>query len=117
DAVDETLVGEIPTGAAFQARFGNPYAVIHRADVHLSLLEGVRAQSGVEVITSTRVERFEQDANDVVVFDARGAVHRGIALVGCAGVKSAVRAQTVGDAVRVYGHVVYLAVVDAADFP
>ena len=33
DAVDETLVGEIPTGAAFQARFANPYAVIHRADL------------------------------------------------------------------------------------
>jgi len=54
DAVDETLVGEIPTGPEFQARFANPYAVIHRADVHLSLLEGVRAQPGVEVITSTR---------------------------------------------------------------
>jgi len=69
DAVDETLVGEIPTGAEFQARFGNPYAVIHRADVHLSLLEGVRAQPGVEVITSTRVERFEEDGRGVVVFD------------------------------------------------
>src|SRR3954447_12405898 len=63
DAVDDTLVGEIPTGAAFRARFANPYAVIHRADVHLSLLEGVRAQPGIEVITSTRVERFEQDAD------------------------------------------------------
>ena len=42
DALDETLVGRIPTGAAFQQRFGNPYAVIHRADVHNSLLEGAR---------------------------------------------------------------------------
>src|SRR6187397_2257338 len=105
DAVDETLVGEIPTGAAFQARFANPYAVIHRADVHLSLLEGVRAQPEVEVITSTRVARFEEDEHGVVVFDAGGGRHRGIALVGCDGVKSAVRAQTVR------------AVVDAADFP
>jgi salicylate hydroxylase len=117
DAVDETLVGEIPTGAAFRARFANPYAVIHRADVHLSLLEGVRAQPGVEVITSTRVARFEDDGDGVVVIDAGGGRHRGIALVGCDGVKSAVRAQTVGDDVRVSGHVVYRAVVDAADFP
>jgi len=117
DAVDETLVGEIPTGPEFQARFGNPYAVIHRADVHLSLLEGVRAQAGVEVITSTRVLGFEEDAQGVVVLDAGGGRHRGIALVGCDGVKSAVRAQTVGDDVRVSGHVVYRAVVDAADFP
>src|SRR6059058_5775412 len=31
DAVDESLVGEIPTGDAFRQRFANPYAVIHRA--------------------------------------------------------------------------------------
>jgi len=117
DAVDDTVVGEIPTGAVFRARFANPYAVIHRADVHLSLLEGVRAQPGVEVITSTRVARFEEVEHGVVVFDAGGGRHRGIALVGCDGVKSAVRAQTVGDDVRVSGHVVYRAVVDAADFP
>ena len=117
DAVDESLVAEIATGAAFRARFGNPYAVIHRADVHLSLLEGVRAQAGVEVLTSTRVVGFEAEPDGVVVFDASGAAHRGIALVGCDGVKSAVRAQSVGDDVRVSGHVVYRAVVDAADFP
>src|SRR5215475_11962090 len=39
DAIDETRVARIETGAAFRARFGNPYAVIHRADVHKSLLE------------------------------------------------------------------------------
>ncbi len=71
DAVDESLVGEIPTGAAFRARFANPYAVIHRADVHLSLLEGVRAQDDVELLTSTRVVRFEQDAHGVSVLDRR----------------------------------------------
>src|SRR5439155_7849730 len=117
DAVDESVVAEVPTGDEFRARFGNPYAVIHRADVHLSLLEGVRAQPGVEVLTSTRVVGFEPKGDGVVVFDAEGAAHRGVALVGCDGVKSAVRAQTVGDDVRVSGHVVYRAVVDAADFP
>jgi salicylate hydroxylase len=117
DAVDESLVGEIPTGTAFRERFANPYAVIHRADVHLSLLEGVRAQPGVELLTSTRVVRFDQDAHGVSVFDADGGVHRGNALVACDGVKSAVRAQTVGDAVRVSGHVVYRAVVAKDEFP
>ena len=117
DAVDESVVADVPTGDAFRARFGNPYAVIHRADVHLSLLEGVRAQPGVEVLTSTRVARFEDEGDRVAVFDAEGGVHRGAALVGADGVKSAVRAQTVGDDVRVSGHVVYRAVVDVADFP
>jgi len=117
DAIDESIVAEVPTGEAFRARFGNPYAVIHRADVNRALLEGVRRQDGVELLTSTRVVGFEATADGVVVCDARGARHAGAALVGCDGVKSAVRAQTVGDDVRVSGHVVYRAVVDVADFP
>ena len=117
DALDETLVGRIPTGEAFRRRFGNPYAVIHRADVHLSLLEGALASGRVELLTSTTVTRAEQDDTGVTVHDARGGVHRGQALVGADGVKSAVRRQYVGDEARVSGHVVYRAVVDRQDFP
>ena len=120
DALDESLVGRIPTGAAFRERFGNPYAVIHRADVHLSLLEGARETGRVEVLTSTTVERVEQDDrgdHSVTVIDTRGQRHRGQLLIGADGVKSAVRRQYVGDAARVSGHVVYRAVVDRQDFP
>jgi len=117
DALDETLVGRIPTGAAFRQRFGNPYAVIHRADVHLSLLEGAQASDRIEVCTSTTVASVEQDADGVTVVDAQGGQHRGVALIGADGVKSAVRRQCVGDAARVSGHVVYRAVVDKQDFP
>ena len=117
DALDETLVGRIPTGDAFRQRFGNPYAVIHRADVHMSLLEGAQESGRIEVLTSTQVTRVEQDANSVTVFDQNGAAHHGVALIGADGVKSAVRQQYVGDAARVSGHVVYRAVVDKKDFP
>ena len=117
DALDETLVGRIPTGEAFRQRFGNPYAVIHRADVHGSLLEGARASERIEVLTATTVQRVEQDDEGVTVFDAQGRTHRGIALIGADGVKSAVRRQYVGDEARVSGHVVYRAVVEKSDFP
>ena len=117
DALDETCVGRIPTGAAFRQRFGNPYAVIHRADVHGSLLEGAQATGRIEVATATTVASVEQDASGVTVIDAKGGRHRGAALIGADGVKSAVRAQYVGDAARVSGHVVYRAVVDKKDFP
>ncbi len=117
DALDEYQVGRIPTGEAFRQRFGNPYAVIHRADAHGSLLEGVQASGQIEFLTSTRVERIEQDADGVTVRDQRGTAHRGVALIGADGVKSVVRQQFVGDEARVTGHVVYRAVVDRADFP
>jgi salicylate hydroxylase len=117
DAIDETLVGRIETGEAFRERFGNPYAVIHRVDVHLSLLEGAQETGRVAFLTSTRVERVEQDADGVTVFDQHGNAHRGVALIGADGVRSVVRQQFVGDPARVTGHVVYRAVVDKQDFP
>ncbi|HEV8691210.1 MAG TPA: 3-hydroxybenzoate 6-monooxygenase [Ideonella sp.] len=117
DALDETLVGRIPTGEAFRERFGNPYAVIHRADVHRSLLDGAQATDRIQVVTSCCAQRIEQDDAGVTVHDTKGRVHRGLFLVGADGVKSAVRRQFVGDEARVSGHVVYRAVVDKKDFP
>ncbi len=117
DALDETLVGRIPTGEAFRKRFGNPYAVIHRVDIHSSLLEGAVETGRISFQTSTRIERVEQDDNGVVAWDQNGKAHRGLALIGADGGKSVVRAQYVGDPPRVTGHVVYRAVVDKKDFP
>jgi len=117
DALDEYQVGHIPTGEAFLKRFGNPYAVIHRADAHMALLDGAKASDRIEVATGTQVQRVEQDDEGVTVFDSHGGQHRGVALIGADGVKSAVRRQYVGDEARVSGHVVYRAVVDKKDFP
>ncbi|MGA8784949.1 MAG: 3-hydroxybenzoate 6-monooxygenase [Polaromonas sp.] len=117
DAIDGSLVGRIPTGEAFRKRFGNPYAVIHRVDVHKSLLEGAQETGKVEFLTSTRVERIEQDEQSVTVHDQHGNAHKGVALIGADGVKSVVREQFVGDPAHVTGHVVYRAVIDKKDFP
>jgi 3-hydroxybenzoate 6-monooxygenase len=117
DAVDGKPVAEIPLGQAFRKRFGNPYAVTHRADIHTSLLEGVQATDRIEFVTSTQVVDVEQTARGVAALDAEGRVHHGVALVGCDGGRSAVRGKLVGDPPRISGHVVYRAVVDAQDFP
>ena len=117
DAIDERCVGRIPTGEAFRRRFGNPYAVIHRADIHGALLEGAQRAGRIEIATGTTVQRVEAQGDGVAVHDGRGGVHHGVALIGADGVKSAVRRQFVGDAARVSGHVVYRAVVDRQDFP
>jgi len=117
DAIDEYQVGKIPTDENFRKRFGNPYAVIHRVDVHLSLLEGAQETGQVEFQTSTRIERVEQDADSVTIYDQHGNAYKGQALIGADGVKSVVRQQYVGDPARVTGHVVYRAVVDKKDFP
>ncbi len=117
DALDEYQVGKIPTDEVFRKRFGNPYAVIHRQDIHNSLLEGAQETGKVEFITSTRVERVEQTDDTVTVHRTNGKSYTGQALIGADGGKSVVRAQYVNDPPRVTGHVVYRAVVEKKDFP
>lgn len=118
DAMDGHRVAAIELREAFRKRFGNPYAVIHRADIHGALFEAVQARTEqIEFLTSTRVTRVEQDDGGVTLTDAAGGKHRGQAVIGCDGVRSAVRQQYVDDRIRVSGHVVYRAVIPAADFP
>ncbi len=117
DALDESEVANLPVGDAFRRRFGNPYAVIHRADVHRSLVEGVEATERIAFVTATKLVGFDEVDDGVVAIDADGIRHEGCALIGCDGVRSVVRERLVGDPVRVSGHVVYRAVVDADAFP
>jgi salicylate hydroxylase len=117
DAIDEYQVGKIPTGEAFRQRFGNPYAVIHRADIHTSLLEGAEETSQIEFHTNTRVTRIEQDDNGITIYDQTGKSFKGSALIAADGLRSVVRQTYVNDEARVTGHVVYRAVVDKEDFP
>ena len=117
DALDESLVAEVPLGEPFRERFRNPYAVIHRADIHLSVYEEVQLARNVTFHTSTRIAAVDMDERGVRVTDTRGNVLEGSALIGADGVKSVVRAYLVGDAHRVSGHVVYRGVVPRERMP
>lgn len=117
DALDEYQVGRIETDEHFIKRFGNPYAVIHRADIHGSLVEGAQEIGDIEIITDCRIVSVDQDADSVTVVDHKGNTYIGQVLIGADGVKSVVREKYVGDPALVTGHVVYRAVVPKAEFP
>ena len=91
DALDGYQIGKIPTDENFRQRFGNPYAVIHRADVHMSLVEGARESGQVEIFTNTRIDQIEQTDSSVTVQAADGRRFQGLALIAADGVKSVVR--------------------------
>ncbi|MEZ2719871.1 3-hydroxybenzoate 6-monooxygenase [Paenalcaligenes hominis] len=117
DAISTEPIAEVDVGAPYRERFGNPYAVIHRADIHLSILEAVQNHPNITFRTSTEVRDVYQDESGVVAIDQHGKQHHAAALIGCDGVRSVVRAKTLGDEVRVTGHVVYRAVVDVENMP
>jgi len=117
DAIDATEVVRVETGDRFREKFGGPYAVIHRADIHLSILEAVQDNPLITFKTSTHVDDVKINTDGVQVKDTNGQVYKADALVGCDGVKSVVRAKTIGAQHRVTGHVVYRAVVERDNMP
>lgn len=117
DAVDNTEVVRIETGQAFRDRFNGPYAVIHRADIHGAILEGVRHDPLITFRTSTQIQSFEQGDGYAEVRDTEGNVYRADMVIGCDGVKSVVRQSLIDDPARVTGHVVYRAVVERGNMP
>jgi len=117
DAVDGCEVISVPLGEAFRKRFGNPYAVTHRADIHKSILEEAELTPLITVHTSVRVADLAVSNDGVRVTDLNGKTYRGDAVIGCDGIKSVIRDRLVGDQARVSGHVVYRAVVPSENMP
>jgi salicylate hydroxylase len=117
DALDASEVARIDVGEPYRQRFGNPYAVIHRADIHLSIFEAVQRDPLIQFRTNTQVRSLAQDETGVTVTDQHGERYRADAVIGCDGVKSAIRQTLIGDEHHVTGHVVYRAVVDVQNMP
>ena len=117
DAVDGSEVGSFPVGQAFRDRFNNPYAVIHRADIHTTILEGAQGSDLIQVETSTKVVSVSQDDAGVTAVDQRGRVFKADALIAADGVRSVIREMMFNDPPRISGHVVYRAVVPVEEMP
>src|SRR5882724_982393 len=65
DAVDGSEIARVPVGEDFRRRFHNPYAVIHRADIHLSIYEEVQLAPAIRVHTSSRITRVDLEPQRV----------------------------------------------------
>jgi salicylate hydroxylase len=86
----------VPLGDDAQARYGAPYWVIHRADLHGALLAAVRGNPDIELRLGARVQDLAIHLNGVTVqVDMAGSIgdEHGIALVGADGLWSTVRAR------------------------
>lgn len=118
DAVHGFEVARVPLGAGFEKRFGQPYGVIHRADLHAVLLDALKAQPTAELLTERDVEGFEQDARGVTLRLKDGATARGRALIGADGLWSRIRQQVIGDGKPIVsGHIAYRAVLPMEEVP
>src|SRR5215813_12833314 len=67
DAVTGALVTRIPLSEAFTARFGEPYAVTHRADIHGVFLRACQQSNLISLENNSRVDEFTDNGDTVTV--------------------------------------------------
>lgn len=118
DALTGEEIAHIDLGDAFRARFKNPYAVVHRGDLHGVLLRSCREHPNIELKVSSEVLSYDQDGASVTARLASGDAVAGSLLVGADGLWSNVRRQLVGDGPpRVSGHTTYRSVIPTEEMP
>ncbi|MBL6457256.1 3-hydroxybenzoate 6-monooxygenase [Belnapia sp. T6] len=118
DAMGGEEITHIDLGEGFRRRFGNPYAVIHRGDLHGVFLRACQDSPLVELRTASAVAGYEQDGATVTALLAGGGRIAGAALIGADGLWSRIRAQLVGDGPpRVSGHTTYRSVIPTERMP
>jgi len=78
-------------GEESMSRYGVPYLMMHRADLHSMLLEAVRGIKPGACMVASRAAGFEQDAEGVTLILEDGRRIRGDVLVGADGLHSATR--------------------------
>jgi len=118
DAVNGEPIATIPLEEEFRKRFRNPYAVVHRADLHGVLLDACRSSELIELRTSHSVTKYRQDGDSVQVHCHNRKPLQGCALIGADGLRSNIRQQLVGDGdPRVSGHTTYRSVIPTGQMP
>jgi 2-polyprenyl-6-methoxyphenol hydroxylase-like FAD-dependent oxidoreductase len=118
DAIADGEITHIDLGDKFRARFGNPYAVVHRGDLHGVLLKACNDHALIDLRTHSEVTGYDQDGSSVTARLADGTTVKGRALIGADGLWSNVRGQVAGDgAPRVSGHTTYRSVIPLEQMP
>lgn len=118
DAAQGRVLGQMRLGADIGRRHGQPYACLHRADLHALLLQAAQAQHGVDWRLATRLTAVIERSDTVKLTLDDGATLVGPALVGCDGLWSRVR-HAVADTLPPVptGHVAYRGLVAASQLP
>ena len=118
DAMTGEEIIHIPLDEPFRKRFGNPYAVVHRGDLHGVLLKACEASDRIGLRVNSEVLDYEQDGVTVTAKIASGENVVGCALIGADGLRSNIRQRLVGDGEpRVSGHSTYRSVIPTEAMP
>ncbi|OKO86282.1 salicylate hydroxylase [Bradyrhizobium sp. NAS80.1] len=118
DAVSGREIFHVPVKSdRFVERFGNPWATMHRNDLHNVMLTAARQSYLIELHTGCEVTGYDQSGAQVTAKTAAGDEFTGAALVAADGMWSNVRRQMIGDELNALGHTAYRALIPSDHIP
>jgi salicylate hydroxylase len=98
----------------FEERYGAPYVVIHRSDLHRVLLEGCQ-EAGVTLVNDVLVESVETVNGRGIVHTASGEDYEADVVIGADGLKSTLRPLVANDEPVSSAYVAYRGTVPITD--
>jgi len=118
DALTAEEIAHVDLRDAFRARFGNPYAVVHRGDLHGVFLKACQHHERIDLRVSSEVIGYDQDGSSVTARLASGEGVTGSLLIGADGLWSNIRKQVTADGPPlVSGHTTYRSVIPTDEMP
>lgn len=105
-------------GASCVERYGYPYFMIYRPDLHQALCDAVRQHDPDAIVLGARVARVEETDSQVTAFCADGRSFNGTLMVAADGVHSPLRNQLFGEDIPEFsGCMAWRGVVETAALP
>jgi len=118
DALSGEEITRIPLGENFRARMGNPYAVVHRGELHAVFLKACIDSDLIELRTNAGVVGYDQDGTSASALLQDGSHETGAVVIGADGLWSKIRRQMLQDGPpRVSGHTTYRSVIPFDQMP
>jgi len=91
DAFSGEELSALDLGDVYKERYGAPYIVLHRSDLHRVLVEACEENPYIELFTNQSIVKTVESEGSVTVTAANGDQHTGKAVIGADGIWSKVR--------------------------
>src|SRR5262249_39350194 len=118
DAITAEEITHIDLTNYFRTRFANPYAVVHRGELHGILVRACQDHAAIMLHADCDVNGYNQTGGAVTALLKSGEHLKGRALIGADGLRSKIRQQMINDGEpRVAGHTTYRSVIPTEQMP
>jgi len=91
DALGGKELSAVQFGDSFEERFGYPYIVIHRSDLHSVLLKACQSLENVSFLTNHKLQSVQEFTDYVELHCENGSVLQAETVIGADGIRSATR--------------------------